>query len=297
MNQTHHNFDQETKGWVDLIHPREPRPELTTQIDTKWLVIGAGYTGLSCARRLAELNPTEKIVLLEAREVGQSASGRNSGYAVAHSHFSGGYQKNQLEHYQRIDRINQTGLTSLKSIIEANQIDCDYKDAGIYHMAADKNSSGECDQFVDYLQKRQIEHMELSKDQIKLELGTSWYQKGVKVKKGALVQPAKLVFGLADSLPNNVELYENTPVMELTRGVINTIQTPKSSVKADNVIMACNYEPLANGKHKQRVVGVTLSGSITRVLNQDEVDLLGTESSWGGFVPSQRWSNGQTYRR
>ena len=45
--------------------------------------------------------------------------------------------------------------------------------------------------------------------------------------------------------------------------------------------MACNYEPLANGKHKQRVVGVTLSGSITRVLNQDEVDLLGTESSWG----------------
>ena len=281
MNQTHHNFDQETKGWVDLIHPREPRPELTTQIDTKWLVIGAGYTGLSCARRLAELNPTEKIVLLEAREVGQSASGRNSGYAVAHSHFSGGYQKNQLEHYQRIDRINQTGLTSLKSIIEANKIDCDYKDAGIYHMAADKNSSDECNQFVDYLQKRKIEHIELSKDQIKLELGTSWYQKGVKVKKGALVQPAKLVFGLADSLPNNVELYENTPVMELSRGVINTIQTPKSSVKADNVIMACNYESLANGKHKQRVVGVTLSGSITRVLNQDEVDLLGTESSWG----------------
>ena len=187
MNQTHHNFDQETKGWVDLIHPREPRSELTTQIDTKWLVIGAGFTGLSCARRLAELNPTEKIVLLEAREIGQSASGRNSGYAVAHSHFSGGYQKNQLEHYQRIDRINQTGLTSLKSIIEANQIDCDYKDAGIYHMAADKNSSGECDQFVDYLQKRKIEHVELSKDQIKLELGTSWYQKGVKVKKGALV--------------------------------------------------------------------------------------------------------------
>ena len=76
-------------------------------------------------------------------------------------------------------------------------------------MAADKNSSEECDQFVDYLQKRQIEHIELSKDQIKIELGTNWYQKGVKVKNGALVQPAKLVFGLADSLPSNVELYEN----------------------------------------------------------------------------------------
>ena len=85
-------------------------------------------------------------------------------------------------------------------------------------MAADKNSSEESDQFVDYLQKRQIEHIELSKDQIKIELGTNWYQKGVKVKNGALVQPAKLVFGLADSLPSNVELYENTPVLEIDMG-------------------------------------------------------------------------------
>lgn len=281
MSQNRPHFDHETKGWVDLIQPREPRSKLTTHIDTKWLVIGAGFTGLSCARRLAELNPGEKIVLLEAREVGQSASGRNSGYAVAHSHFSGGYQKNQLEQYERIDRINQTGLNSLKSIIDKNQIDCDFKYSGIYHMAADKNSSLECDYFVDYLQKREIEHTELSKDQIKTELGTSWYRKGVKVKNGALVQPAKLVFGLADNLPNNVELYENSPVIELVLGKINTVRTPNASVKALNVVMACNYEPIDNGSQKQRVVGVTLSGSITRVLTEDEAKLLGSESSWG----------------
>jgi glycine/D-amino acid oxidase-like deaminating enzyme len=45
--------------------------------------------------------------------------------------------------------------------------------------------------------------------------------------------------------------------------------------------MACNYEPLASGQQKQRVVGVTLSGSITRVLTQDEIETLGTETSWG----------------
>ena len=228
----------------------------------------------------------KKIILLEARAIGQSASGRNSGYAVAHSHFSGGYQKSQLEHYQRIDRINQTGLNSLKSIIENSQIECDYKDSGIYHMAADKNSSEECEQFEDYLQKREIEHTKLSKDQINMELGTNWYLKGVKVKNGALVQPAKLVFGLADSLPSNVELYENSPVLQIDKGRVNTIKTPSSVLKAENIIMACNYEPIANGKLKQRVVGVTLSGSITRVLNQDEVELLGTEPSWGSLVSS-----------
>ena len=65
MNQTHHNFDQETKGWVDLIHPREPSKRLTTDLDARWVIVGAGFTGLSCARRLAELNPNEKIILLE----------------------------------------------------------------------------------------------------------------------------------------------------------------------------------------------------------------------------------------
>ena len=57
MNQTHHNFDQETKGWVDLIQPRVPSTELTADVDAKWVVVGAGFTGLSCARRLAELQP------------------------------------------------------------------------------------------------------------------------------------------------------------------------------------------------------------------------------------------------
>ena len=281
MSQDNLNFDHETRGWVDLIPNRKPQPILNSNLDTRWLVIGAGFTGLSCARRLAELNPNEKIVLLEAREVGQSASGRNSGYAVAHSHFSGGYQKDQLDQYKRIDRINQAGLDSLKSIINESQINCDFKESGIYHMAADKSSSEECEYFVDYLQKRQIEHRPLSQDQINLELGTNWYRKGVKVKDGALVQPAKLVFGLADTLPSNVKLYENSPVLAMEIGKINTVRLPNSTIKAENVIMACNYEPIANGKQKQRVVGVTLSGSITRVLTQEEVEMLGSESSWG----------------
>ena len=281
MNQDNLNFDHETRGWVDLIPHRKPQSILNSNLDTKWLVIGAGFTGLSCARRLAELNPNEKIILLEAREVGQSASGRNSGYAMAHSHFSGRYQKNKLDQYKRIDRINQVGLDSLKSIINKSQISCDFKESGIYHMAADKNSSEECDYFVDYLQKRQIGHIPLSQDQINLELGTKWYRKGVKVKDGALVHPAKLVFGLADTLPSNVNLYENSPVLGMEIGKINTVRLPNSTIKAENVIMACNYEPIANGKQKQRVVGVTLSGSITRVLTQDEIEMLGSESSWG----------------
>ncbi len=281
MSLNNADFDHETRGWVDLIPSRKPQAKLTTNLEAKWLVIGAGFTGLSCARRLAELNSNDQIVLLDAREIGQNASGRNSGFAVAHSHFSGVYDQAKLSHYQRVDRINHAGLNSLRTLIMEHNIDCDWHEQGFYHTAADVNSSTECDNFIDSLQKREIAHISLSQDQLKEQLGTKWYEKGVKVEGGALMQPAKLVCGLADKLPSNVSLYENTPVIEMILGENIRLITPNATITADKVVLACNYESLALNQPKQRIVGVTLSGSITRILSKDEVALLGNQSSWG----------------
>ena len=281
MRQANPIFDNETRGWVDLIPPRQSRPKLTSDLEAKWLVIGAGFTGLSCARRLAEINPKDKIILLDARGLGQNASGRNSGYAVAHSHFSGAYKESQLEKYQRVDRINQVGLNSLRALVKDNNINCDWIDSGIYHTAADDDSEIECDHFINYLKKRKIKHTPLTKEKIHDHLGTGWYKKGVKVEDGALMQPAKLVFGLAENLPSNVELYENTPVLKMDLGKTNTVITPDATITAEKVIMACNYESFEGAHPKQRAVGVTLSGSITRVLEKNEIKMLGKQSSWG----------------
>ena len=281
MGQANPIFDNETLGWVDLIPPRQPRPKISSDLEAKWLVIGAGFTGLSCARRLAEINPKDKIILLDARELGQNASGRNSGYAVAHSHFSGAYKESDLEKYQRVDRINQVGLNSLRTLVKDNTINCDWIDSGIYHTAADSSSEIECDHFINYLKKREIKHTPLSNEEVYNHLGTSWYKKGVKVDNGALMQPAKLVFGLAENLPGNVELYENTPVLNLILSKTNKVIVPDATITADKVIMACNYEKFEGAKPKQRLVGVTLSGSITRVLTNEEFATLGSQSSWG----------------
>ena len=281
MGQANPIFDNETLGWVDLIPPRQSRPKISSDLEAKWLVIGAGFTGLSCARRLAEINPKDKIILLDARELGQNASGRNSGYAVAHSHFSGAYKESDLEKYQRVDRINQVGLNSLRTLVKDNTINCDWIDSGIYHTAADSSAEIECDHFINYLKKREIKHTPLSNEEVYNHLGTSWYKKGVKVDNGALMQPAKLVFGLAENLPGNVELYENTPVLNLILGKTNKVIVPDATITADKVIMACNYEKFEGAKPKQRLVGVTLSGSITRVLTNEEFATLGSQSSWG----------------
>ena len=47
-----------------------------------FLIIGAGYTGLSAARQLSQINSDFKIIIIDAQLAGEGASGRNSGYLV-----------------------------------------------------------------------------------------------------------------------------------------------------------------------------------------------------------------------
>jgi glycine/D-amino acid oxidase-like deaminating enzyme len=65
--------------WLD--YPYEPRPALDAEIEADACVIGAGVSGLACARELARRGLD--TVVLEARTVASGASGRNGGFLLA----------------------------------------------------------------------------------------------------------------------------------------------------------------------------------------------------------------------
>jgi len=274
-------YQNENQSWVSFLENRVPMSSCHGEHHTKWLVIGAGLTGLSAARRLAKLNPDDTVMLLDAREIGQSASGRNSGFAVAHSHFPGHFDAKLVKGYERIDRLNIKGLDILRSEVSNNNIECDWQEDGFYHAAADKKSLMACDDFIDYLEHRQINFKTILQEELKEQLGTLWYQKAVKVGEGVLINPTKLLFGLAESIPKNVTLYENSPVITLSGKKQITLKTPHASIKADKVLMACNYEATHLNHLKQKILGITLTGSFTRRLTDEEFDSLGKASSWG----------------
>ncbi len=68
--------------WINSLNPRAKRNKLDTNHLCEWLIVGAGYTGLSAARKLSELHPNKEIILVDAQLAGEGASGRNSGYLV-----------------------------------------------------------------------------------------------------------------------------------------------------------------------------------------------------------------------
>ena len=63
-----------------------PEPELPRvleeDITADWLVIGAGFAGLSGAIRLSQLREKESIVLLDSIRIGEGSSGHNFGFMI-----------------------------------------------------------------------------------------------------------------------------------------------------------------------------------------------------------------------
>lgn len=274
-------FSTDNHGWAELLPKREPTKSLTGTHRVPWVVIGAGVTGLSAARRLAEQNPNDQVLLLDARQVGQGASGRNSGYAVAISQFSGAFDKEQEKNYRRIARINAQGLDLLRQQVTDLGINCQWQGDGYYHTTADAASLKEYDNFKDHLNRLGYEHTLLNKDDLTERLGTSLYQAGIHVPKGVLLQPAALVHGLGDNLPANVTLYENSPVLKINRGEPCLLELENGQITADKVIVATNYEAPKLGFLNRYIMGSTLSGSFTRQLTNDELSNLGSLKEWG----------------
>jgi glycine/D-amino acid oxidase-like deaminating enzyme len=275
------DFSTDRHGWAELLTERQPHQSLSGAHRVPWVVVGAGVTGLACARRLAELYPDQEILQLEARLVGQGASGRNSGFAVAVSHFTGGFKADQTESYRRINRINQAGLDLLRATVSEHAIDCQWYDGGFHHAAADRLSVQECSNFLHYLEAMEISHTPLDQQALNERLGTALYQVGVHVPNGVLLQPAALVRGLANNLPANVRLVEQSPVLGIENGTPLTLRLANGEVKTDNLVLATNYEAAKLGFLRRYLIGSTLSGSFTRVLSDEELASLGSLSEWG----------------
>ena len=88
-------------SWVNDLSPRNNIKSLSSNLNCEWLIIGAGFTGLSAARKLGQIYPNQKIILVDAQLAGEGASSRNSGYLVDTTLNDGFTSNKQLEGYKK----------------------------------------------------------------------------------------------------------------------------------------------------------------------------------------------------
>ena len=89
-------------SWVNDLVPRNNIKIISSDLNCEWLIIGAGYTGLSAARKLGQLYSNQKIILVDAQLAGEGASGRNSGYLVDSTLNDGFTSNKELNNYRKV---------------------------------------------------------------------------------------------------------------------------------------------------------------------------------------------------
>ncbi len=90
--------------WVNDLPQRHNIKIINKNLETNWLIVGAGFTGLSAARKLANIFPNETILLVDAQLAGEGASSRNSGYLVDTTLNDGFTSDTDLENYKKKNR-------------------------------------------------------------------------------------------------------------------------------------------------------------------------------------------------
>lgn len=277
-----------------MLPARTPRPSLIHDLTVDYAVIGAGYTGLATARRLHELESQASVAILEASEVGEGSSGRNSGFTTSEV-LPRNATANSAAAAMQQTVLMRAAIKWLKDILDDGNTDCDMQKPGAIRAAATEAGEATLRNVLDVARINDIKHKVLSREDMLDRTGSDYYRFGLYLHDTYLLQPAALIRGLADTLPNPLALYENTPVQMLERGKNEwLLHTPEGIVRARKVVLGNNGFIPKLGYLKSRMATIYTYAAITRALTPSEQSHAGKSRAWG-LLPPHRL--GTTLRR
>tara|TARA_Y100000591_G_scaffold155895_1_gene134123 strand:+ start:154 stop:1458 length:1305 start_codon:yes stop_codon:yes gene_type:complete len=269
-------------SWINDLSPRNNIRTINSNLESDWLIIGAGFTGLSAARKLSQIYPNQKIILIDAQLAGEGASSRNSGYLVDTTLNDGFTSNKELENYKKKTNIYKLGIEAVKRFIKEYQVDCDWNECGKYFASSKLNDKKLLENFSETLSKLGFENNLIFKNDLSKKLGTNFYKIALHTKGGILLHPGKLVRAMIDTLPENIDLYENSSLLNWSKkNDMITCNFKNGSVKSKKIIFATNGFLKSLGIKTNYNFPITLTASMTRPLTKEEFISIGQPKEWG----------------
>jgi glycine/D-amino acid oxidase-like deaminating enzyme len=227
-------------------------------------VIGAGFTGLSAARMLAQRGA--KVAVLEANRIGWGASSRNGGMVLTGLKLSAEAlsKKYGVELTRHMYAASVSSIDLVEQIVRDENIDCNFSRSGYLEVACKQSHFDKYARSCDFIAKEMHhERRIVSRNELASEIGSTVYYGGMIDESSAGVNPARYVAGLAGAaLRAGAEVYENAGVLEIQRGSRNgtggfELKTSRGNILARDVLVATSgYTSSATPALKKKVIPI-----------------------------------------
>ena len=238
------NRQEQPSFWIETTS-YTPNPPLDGDRKADVVIIGGGFAGLSTAYHVKRQDPGADVVVLEARDVGYGASGRNGGFSMTIfgasltvTHMIHGEGKTREAYSYMVDAVEY-----LDRLVQEQGLVCDYQRSGFLRVATTPGYERHIQEEMELARRIGLEGVEWwERAQVQDAVHSPLFLGGWWEPRCALVHPAKLTRELKRIAEEaGAAVYENTPVAEVQSvpgGV--RVKTPRGQLNASKVVFATN---------------------------------------------------------
>jgi glycine/D-amino acid oxidase-like deaminating enzyme len=250
---------------------------LAEAVSADLAIVGGGYCGLWTAVLAKRRNPDARVVLLEAKEIGWAASGRNGGFVDASlTHGESNGQARWPKELKTLDRLGLENLDSIERSVNELGIACEFERTGSLDVATEEHQ-------IEWLD--QTPGVFLDTAAVRAEVNSPTYLAGAWEKRTtALVHPARLAKELARvAVELGVEIFEHSRVLGLQTSSSGPVlvKTADGTVTATKVALGTNVFPSLLKRQRLMTVPVYDYVLMTEPLSDEQLASIGWQHRQG----------------